>query len=127
MVQINRYPFTIAAKASPIPVFPDVASIIVPPGLSKPSFSASSTICTAILSLIEFPGLKVSTFAKMVPGTPSTVLFILTIGVLPIVSNMLLYHISLKLRINFGYTVKCLTIQLIEFNSSYRGNSGNYY
>ena len=38
-------------------------SIIVPPGFSRPARSASSIIVTAMRSLIELPGLKVSTFA----------------------------------------------------------------
>ena len=52
--------------ASPMPVLPDVPSMIVPPGFSCPAFSASSIIRTAIRSLIELPGLKVSTFASTV-------------------------------------------------------------
>ena len=57
-----------AAKANPIPVLPEVPSIIVPPGTKRPSFSASSTILSAIRSLQEEPGLKYSTFAKTVQG-----------------------------------------------------------
>ena len=49
--------------ASPMPVLPDVPSMIVPPGLSFPDFSASSIIFTAIRSLIELPGLVVSILA----------------------------------------------------------------
>ena len=54
----------IQANANPIPVFPEVPSITVPPGFNKPAFSASSTILTAIRSFTEFPGFVVSTFAK---------------------------------------------------------------
>ena len=45
------------------PVFPDVVSIIVPPGFIKPFFSADSMMCIAILSLFEWPGLNASTLA----------------------------------------------------------------
>ena len=44
------------------PVLPDVGSISVSPGLIKPSLSASSTILTPILSLIDPPALKNSHF-----------------------------------------------------------------
>jgi cystathionine beta-synthase len=43
--------------------------MIVPPGFIFPSFSATSSIFIAILSFIEFPGLKYSTFANTVQGT----------------------------------------------------------
>ena len=79
-----------AASARPIPVFPDVPSIMVPPGLINPDFSASSIIFTAILSFMELPGLKVSTLASTSEGMPFTTLFNFTRGVLPMVSSMLL-------------------------------------
>ena len=50
-----------------MPVLPDVPSMIVPPGFSRPARSASSIIWTAIRSLIELPGLKVSILASTVP------------------------------------------------------------
>jgi RES domain-containing protein len=40
-----------------------VPSVIVPPGLSNPCLSASSTIRRAMRSLMLLPGLNVSTFA----------------------------------------------------------------
>lgn len=49
--------------AKPKPVFPDVGSIIVQPGLRTPDASASSIIRYAILSFTEPPGLKNSNFA----------------------------------------------------------------
>ncbi len=49
--------------ANPIPVFPEVPSTMVPPGFNRPDCSASSIILTAILSLMELPGLKNSTLA----------------------------------------------------------------
>jgi len=57
-----------------MPVLPDVPSMIVPPGLSCPDRSASSTILMAIRSLIEFPGLKVSTLASTVASVTSRVM-----------------------------------------------------
>ena len=77
-----------AASANPIPVLPDVPSMIVPPGFNLPSASASSTILRAILSLVEFPGLKVSTLAKTKASIPSITLLSFTNGVFPIVPNM---------------------------------------
>ena len=48
--------------------------MIVPPGLSRPARSASSIIWTAMRSLIELPGLNVSTLAKTVPLTTPLVM-----------------------------------------------------
>ena len=64
MTIIILYFLTAAANASPIPVFPEVASIRVSPGLILPSFSAHSTISRAIRSLTDPPGLNNSSFAK---------------------------------------------------------------
>ena len=63
---MHLYPLITAAMARPIPVFPLVPSMMVPPGFRRPSFSASSIILSAIRSLMEFPGLVVSTLAKTV-------------------------------------------------------------
>src|SRR5688572_23664427 len=77
--------------ARPMPVLPDVPSMIVPPGFSSPAFSASSIIRTAIRSLIELPGLKVSTLANTVASmTPLVIELMRTIGVLPMASRILL-------------------------------------
>ena len=57
------YPLAAATEASPIPVFPDVGSIIVAPGFNAPYFSASSIIFFAILSFTLPAGLKYSSFA----------------------------------------------------------------
>ena len=46
-----------------VPVFPEVGSIIVSPGLRMPFFSASSTILNPILSFTLPPALKNSHFA----------------------------------------------------------------
>ena len=96
--QINLYPFTIDAKAKPIPVFPDVPSTIVPPVFNLPSFSASSIIFKAIRSLTEFPGLKLSTLAKTNAGISSVILFSRTKGVFPIVSSIVLAYFIEKIN-----------------------------
>ena len=41
------HPFIAAAIASPMPVFPDVASMMVSPGLMSPAFSASVIMLSA--------------------------------------------------------------------------------
>src|SRR5262249_9986195 len=75
--------------ARPMPVFPDVPSTIVPPGLRSPARSASSIIFTAMRSLIELPGLNVSIFARTVPlTTPLVMRLMRTIGVSPMASRM---------------------------------------
>ena len=56
------YPFTAAARAKPIPVFPEVGSMIVQPGLSSPAVSAASIMRLPIRSLTEPPALKYSHF-----------------------------------------------------------------
>ena len=78
--------------AKPIPVLPEVPSMMVPPGFNLPSRSASSIIFKAIRSLIELPGLVDSTFANTIAGISLVILFNLTKGVFPIVSKILLYH-----------------------------------
>ena len=87
----------IATNASPIPVLPEVPSIMVPPGFNLPSTSASSIIFTAILSFTEFPGLNVSTLARTKALTPETTLLSLTKGVPPIVPNMFSEYFIFKL------------------------------
>jgi len=73
-----------------MPVLPEVPSMTVPPGRRRPSRSASSIIFRAIRSLIEFPGLNVSTFANTVAGiTPLAMALMRTIGVCPMASRML--------------------------------------
>jgi hypothetical protein len=80
-----------AVMASPMPVLPDVPSMMVPPGFSRPVRSASSIIRTAMRSFSEFPGLKVSSLATTVASvTPRVIELMRTSGVLPIVSRMLL-------------------------------------
>src|SRR5262249_48423856 len=68
-----------------------VPSMIVPPGFKRPSRSASSIILTAMRSLIELPGLNVSTLASTVAWTSPWVMRLMrTMGVSPMASRMLL-------------------------------------
>src|SRR5262249_189248 len=77
--------------ASPMPVLPEVPSMIVPPGFSFPARSASSIIFTAMRSLIELPGLNVSILTRTVPlTTPFVIRLMRTIGVSPMASRMVL-------------------------------------
>ena len=61
--KMQLYPLMILTMAKLNPVFPDVVSIMVSPGVKIPRFSASSIMYNAILSLEECPGLKASTLA----------------------------------------------------------------
>jgi hypothetical protein len=72
-----------------MPVFPLVPSMTVAAGLESPFFSASSIILKAIRSLMEWPGLKVSTFAHTVAFTPCVMRFKRMSGVFPIAPRML--------------------------------------
>ena len=72
-----------------MPVLPEVPSTIVPPGFSSPARSASSIIFTAMRSLIELPGLNVSSLASTVASvTPRVIALMRTSGVCPMVSRM---------------------------------------
>src|SRR5262245_7055002 len=72
-----------------MPVLPEVPSMIVPPGLSRPARSASSIILTAMRSLMELPGLKVSIFARTSALTmPRVIELMRTIGVWPMASRI---------------------------------------
>src|SRR5918998_6507723 len=77
-----------AAIARPVPVLPEVGSTIVPPGLSRPSASAASTIRIATRSLIEPPGLKYSTLATTCGVSPAAMRDRRMSGVSPTVSRM---------------------------------------
>jgi hypothetical protein len=54
-------------------VLPAVASTSVIPGLSTPRASASSTMASAIRSLMEPPGLRCSHFTKTGTGSPRAI------------------------------------------------------
>ena len=124
---MHLYPLIIAAIAKPIPVFPDVPSIMVPPGFKIPLFSASSIIFKAIRSLIEFPGFVVSILAKTVAEISLVMLFNFTKGVLPIVSKILLYHMLQKYRMktsdlssNAYLKLNLHLIKFLKFNTDYK-------
>ena len=70
-------------------MLPLVGSTIVPPGRSRPAFSASSTIRSAMRSLTLPPGLKYSTLARTVAWISPVTLRSRTSGVLPISSTTL--------------------------------------
>src|SRR5712692_5611332 len=75
--------------ASPMPVLPLVGSTSVPPGLSTPRRSASSTMATAMRSLTLPPGLSDSTFASTVAPSGLGRRLRRTIGVCPMSSRTL--------------------------------------
>ena len=58
---MTLYPLAAPISESPTPVFPLVASIMVSPGLSDPSFSAVSMMFKAIRSFTDPPALNDST------------------------------------------------------------------
>ena len=74
--------------ASPVPVLPEVGSMIVPPGRRRPSCSAASIMRMATRSLIEPPGLKTSSFATIWGFRPAPMRDSRTSGVSPIVSRI---------------------------------------
>src|SRR3984885_5618136 len=90
MVTTSGYPLAAQTMASPIPVFPLVASITVWPGLSSPDFSAASITPSANRSFTEPRGLKASIFTKRFTPCGAKRL-ICTAGVLPIVSRTFWY------------------------------------
>ena len=51
-------------------MLPEVGSTMVPPGFSSPEASAASTICRAMRSFTDPPGLRYSTLASTVQATP---------------------------------------------------------
>src|ERR671912_913129 len=77
-----------AAIARPVPVLPEVGSMIVPPGRRRPSRSAASTSRIATRSLIEPPGLKYSSLATTWGLTPAPMRLSRTSGVSPTVSRI---------------------------------------
>ena len=75
-------------NASAIPVLPEVASIMVIPGLSAPVAIASSIIAPAIRSFTLAIGLKGSAFNRILAQSLGTMCWRETSGVLPTVSWM---------------------------------------
>ena len=90
--KIHLYPFTAAVIASPIPVLPLVASIIVPPGFNIHFLSASSIIEKPMRSFTLQPGLADSNFANICGFNPLFILLSFISGVLPICSIMLFLY-----------------------------------
>ena len=90
IVRMIRYPFTAAIEARPIPVFPDVGSMITEPSFKIPFASASSIIPFAIRSFTLPAGLKYSSFTRTVASNPNSfsIFATSTSGVLPISSNV---------------------------------------
>jgi len=76
--------FEVPLAGGDLPVFPDVASTIVPPGFKVPAFSANSIMEMPMRSLTEKPGFKFSIFASTVALTPLVSRESLTSGVCPI-------------------------------------------
>ena len=74
--------------ASPMPVLPEVGSTMVPPGLSAPLFSASSTIASAMRSLMEPPGLARSDLIQTCCFALPNSRLMRMCGVLPMVWRM---------------------------------------
>ena len=74
-----------------MPVLPDVGSMIVSPGFSRPDASMSSTMLTPMRSFTLAIGLKNSSLRQMSALMPSsaTMCGMRTSGVLPMVSAML--------------------------------------
>src|SRR3954447_26781091 len=85
---MTRWPFSRAAMARPVPVLPEVGSMIVPPGRRRPSRSAASIIRRATRSLIDPPGLKTSILATSRQRSPGSNRLSRTIGVSPMVSRI---------------------------------------
>ncbi len=76
-----------AAMARASPVFPLVASTIVPPGLRRPSSSASSIMASPIRSFTEPPGFMNSHLPKTGVRAPSVTAWSRTRGVHPTMSR----------------------------------------
>src|SRR5690348_9383489 len=90
-----------------MPVFPDVASMTVWPGLSSPDFSAASMTPSASRSLTDPRGLNASILTKRFTPLGASLLM-RTIGVRPIVSRMLAnFAITLPPR---GLDVQCASV-----------------
>src|SRR5918996_1904453 len=87
ITKMQRYPRIAAAMASPWPVFPEVGSTIVPPGLRCPPRSAASIIRSPIRSFTLPPGFSISSFARTVGRTFVATRWSRTRGVRPMASR----------------------------------------
>src|SRR5215207_1099571 len=94
--------------ASPMPVLPDVGSMIVPPFFNTPRRSASSIIAMPMRSLIDPPGFaRSSLIHTSFPGNCEYRRLRRTCGVLPIVSRMLLT----RMEVDVGVKVARATVE----------------
>jgi hypothetical protein len=91
ITSFNRYPRDAAAKASAMPVFPDVGSIRTVSASMRPAFSIATIMATPIRSFTLAAGLRYSSLARMVAFAPRCCgnRSNRTIGVSPIASTML--------------------------------------
>src|SRR5699024_5698294 len=96
MVSLTRYPREVPIIARAMPVLPEVASTIVPPGLSSPDFSAASIIATPMRSLTEFAGLYDSSLAMTSAPERSLALLTRISGVRPTRSETLLKMVKVS-------------------------------
>ena len=96
MMVMTLYPLAAPINESPTPVFPLVASMIVSPGFSEPSFSAVSMMFKAIRSFTDPPALNDSTFTYTSAESSETKRRSFTRGVFPINSVI----VSTDLTIN---------------------------
>ena len=71
MTMMMRYPRAAATEASPMPVLPEVGSMMTEPGPSRPRASASSIMALAMRSLTLPAGLKYSSLARILACRPS--------------------------------------------------------
>ena len=71
-------------SASPIPVLPEVASTMVPPGASAPDASAVRIMFSAMRSFDDPPGLRPSSFTSTRDSRPRVSECSSTTGVFPI-------------------------------------------
>ena len=124
MVSITLYPFEAAIDARPIPVLPEVGSMITDPSFNLPSFSAASIIALAIRSFTLPAGLKYSSFTSTLaykslsfsiltsstngvfPTKPVLPLYILAINNPPIIINIYSYLFDRFIIIHFKVNVK---------------------
>ena len=70
MTIIMRYPRAAATEARPMPVLPEVGSMMTEPFFRRPFCSASSIIALAMRSLTEPAGLRYSSLARMAALRP---------------------------------------------------------
>ncbi|KAG1689711.1 hypothetical protein DVH05_028616 [Phytophthora capsici] len=83
ITSVNLYPRTADAKARPIPVLPDVGSMMCESFCRRPDFSASRIMLRPIRSLTEAQGSMNSHLTAILAWQPSVTRFRYTSGVLP--------------------------------------------